>query len=503
MFPSTDSATPLLPRHDPIDLLDTAALRQLEQAPGHADGELMARAGLSVARLVRALWPQARRVSLLCGPGNNGGDGWVAARHLKALGLVVQVLEPVAARRPSAERQQAVAAGRAIGLVAMPLAALDPQADLLVDALIGLGLRAAPEGELAAAIHAMNRHPAPKLGVDLPSGLQADTGAAAGAAVRCTHTLCLLAPTPGLLTGDGRQQAGRLWLDRLGCSHPAQAAVARAGAARGSWRALAPRARRPHSSHKGSAGQVWVLQGAPAMAGAARLAARAALAAGAGRVHLSGQADAVDADPLWPELMRSPLEAAIAQLPSGVGVLGCGGGEPVAALMPPWLERAAQLVLDADALNALAARAELQQMLRTRSERGQRSVLTPHPLEAARLLGLADAATVQADRLGCARELVVRFGCTVVLKGSGSVIASPGALPHINTSGHAALGTAGSGDVLAGWLGGLMAQAPEAPLQQLTAIACAWQGDAADALPPGGGPLRASALIKAMAALYP
>jgi hydroxyethylthiazole kinase-like uncharacterized protein yjeF len=488
--------SPLLPiREQSLPLLDTAALRRLEQ--GSPPGLLMERAGLAVARLARALWPQARRVSLICGPGNNGGDGYVAARHLQSRGLSVQVLQVGRPQRPSSERQLAEATAAALGLRAVPLKELDPGADVLIDALLGLGLRSAPEGELLAAIEAMNLHPAPKLGVDLPSGLQADTGHAPGAVVHCTHTLSLMAPTPGLLTGEGRQQTGRIWLDRLGCATD-DSACALAGSPREEWRLHSARAHSPHSSHKGSAGRVWVLQGEAGMAGAARLAARAALAAGAGRVYLSGEA--VDADPLWPELMRPSSAQALADVPGGVGVVGCGGGSEVAAQLLAWLQAAGQLVLDADALNALSDSASLQQALQERAARSQHSVITPHPLEAARLLGCSTA-LVQADRLAAAQQLADRFRCTVVLKGSGSVIAAPGVLPRINTSGHAALGTAGTGDVLAGWLAGLLAQAPAAPVQELAAIACAWQGEAADRLPEGGGPLRASELIAAMAAL--
>lgn len=495
-----NSPHPLLPLPEPgLDLFDTRALREMEQGAQVAPGALMERAGLAVARLARALWPQARRITVLCGPGNNGGDGFVAARHLAALGLQVQLVAVGTGRQGSAERQRAEAAAQAAGLRAAPLAALDPEAGLLIDALLGLGLRSAPSGELADAIEAMNHHPAPKLGVDLPSGLMADSGACPGVVVRCQHTLALLAPTPGLFTGEGRQQAGRLWLDRLACS-TGDLPVAHAGSPRTAWRRHAPRARWPHSAHKGSAGRVWVLQGAAQMAGAARLAARAALAAGAGRVYLCG--DEVQADLAWPELMRARPEQALGELAEGVAVVGCGGGAEVAAALPRWLREPAQLVLDADGLNALAGAAELQALLRDRADRGLRSLLSPHPLEAARLLATT-VAEVQADRLGAAQALAERFRCTVILKGSGSVISAPGALPQINSSGHAALGTAGSGDVLAGWVGGLMAQAPNTPLQELAAIACAWQGEAADGLPEGGGPLRASALIAAMAALSP
>lgn len=475
-----------------LALFDSAALRALEATQG--DAGLMERAGLAVARLVRARWPAARRIAIVCGPGNNGGDGLVAARHLAALGLELQLVEFAPRRPASPERLRATEGASA--LPREPLSQLRADTDLIVDALLGLGLRDAPAGELAAALEILAAHPAPKLAVDLPSGLNAQSGHAPGVALRCTATLGLLAPSLGLFTGDGRELAGELWLDRLGCSPP-HTPAAWTGSPRAAWTRWSPRALSPHAAHKGSAGQVWVLQGAPAMAGAAQLAARAALASGAGRVYLCEGEPRLD--PGWPELMH-PAQADRKQ---GVGVVGCGGGADVGERLLPWLEQASALVLDADGLNAVARSVELQNALRARETRHQRTVITPHPLEAARLLGLANASAVQQDRVRSARQLAERFACTVLLKGSGSVIATAGETPHINCSGHAALATAGTGDVLAGWLGGLMAQAPKASPHELTSIACAWAGDAADQLPPGGGPLRAARLVEAMAALYP
>lgn len=486
----------MLEAFDPVRgaaLFTSDSLRQLERA--HPGGRLMAHAGASAARLARALWPHARRLAVVCGPGNNGGDGLFAATLLRAQGVSVQVIGVGHSTAPSAARRDAEAAWSA---PVDPIGDLDPHADGVIDALLGIGMRGTPSAALGEAIAALNAHVAPVLGLDLPSGLLADTGGAPGAVVRCEHTLSMLAPTPGLFTGLGREFAGQIWLDDLGCPRSLVNAIARAGADRSAWWRHAPRQRSPHTAHKGHAGQVWVFQGPARMSGAARLAARAALCAGAGRVYLSGTPSASDA--IWPELMQADIGVTMAGLAQGVAVAGCGGGEEVADWMEACLRQAAQLVLDADGLNAVASSQALRRQLARRRRQGQRSVLTPHPLEAARLLGVSTA-DVQADRLRAALALADQLQCVVVLKGSGTVIAAPDGRLQVNTSGNASLATAGTGDVLAGWLGGLLAQAPAAPLEELAAIACAWHGDAADQQRAGRGPLCAADLIAAMAAL--
>jgi hydroxyethylthiazole kinase-like uncharacterized protein yjeF len=227
------------------------------------------------------------------------------------------------------------------------------------------------------------------------------------------------------------------------------------------------------------------------MQGAARLAARAALACGAGRVYLDllGLPEGEPADAGRPELMRGHLGA----LPGAVGVIGCGGSDAIAALLPSLLAQLSRAVVDADALNAIAADTGLQALLKSRP--AGTTLLTPHPLEAARLLG-RDTASVQADRLAAAQTLAARLGCTVVLKGSGSVIASPGARPAVCASGGAALATAGSGDVLAGWLGGLWAQAPDTDAHAIACMGVDAHGRAGEV----AGVLRAGDLIERLAA---
>lgn len=443
-----------------LALHGSAAARRIEAAaaqtlPAHA---LMQRAGLAVARLALAIAPHAHRIWIAAGPGNNGGDGFEAALHLQVAGFDVRVTAVGdLARLPAdaaASRARAAAAGVPIG------AGLPPWApDLAIDALLGLGAARPPDEALLPLIETINRCAGPRLAVDLPTGLQADSGQRLGAvAVEATDTLALLTLKPGLYTGAGRALAGRLWFDPLGAEAACDAQAADAWC---TGSELAPRMHTPrrHDAHKGRYGDVIAVGGAPGMGGALTLAARAALAAGAGRVFACALDPALPAlDPVAPELMWRPglwRDAAACQ--GATVVAGCGGGSAIAEALPILLSRSARLVLDADALNAVAADPMLQSLLAARATRGHASVLTPHPLEAARLLGLADAGAVQADRLGAARLLADRFACTVVLKGSGSVIAAPGRVPALNPTGNARLASAGTGDVLAGWLAGLWA----------------------------------------------
>ncbi len=445
---------------------------------------LMQRAGLSVARLTLALAPHAQCIWIACGPGNNGGDGFETALHLHQWGkkVVVTWTGPGAnksALPPDAQasRTRALAAG-------VPMTDEPPKHfDFCIDALLGIGadLDASRPGSerIQQWLALMRAGQAPCLAVDVPTGLDTDTGRAAppiaiksiaGGArkTRATDlfTLSLLTLKPGLFTAQGRDCAGEVWFDDLGMDTPVQQTPDAwlLGADRA---AVSPRAAALHASHKGSFGDVAVLGGESTsnshMAGAALLAARAALHAGAGRVFvallLEPCAASINVDPVQPELMfRSPDALDLKQQ---VVVCGCGGGDAVRAVLARMLSIAPRLVLDADALNAIAVDSQLQALLRARAARGYSTILTPHPLEAARLLG-SNAAGVQADRLSAARKLADQFQCVVVLKGSGTVIAAPGQISCINPSGNALLATAGTGDVLAGMVGAWLASGIQA-----------------------------------------
>jgi ADP-dependent NAD(P)H-hydrate dehydratase / NAD(P)H-hydrate epimerase len=432
-------------------LFDAHASREVERAcaatlPPHT---LMQRAGLAVARLALAVAPHAKAVWIACGPGNNGGDGFEAAIHLHAWGKNPLVTWAGDQAKAPADALASLQRARAAGVRFADQVPGD--CDLVIDAMLGLGAGRPLDGTLGEWARTMNEGGRPVLAVDLPSGLAADTGA--GEPVRATHALSLLTLKPGLFTGGGRDAAGMVWFDDLGIARPPIAPTA--------WLAgpPAPRARQ-HASHKGSYGDVAVIGGAPGMSGAALLAATAALHAGAGRVFaalLDPAAPSFDA--AQPALMLRPWDSL--DLARMTVACGCGGGEAVRAVLPKVLSTARALALDADALNAIAADASLQSLLAARGRRGMATVLTPHPLEAARLLD-STAAQVQADRLAASSSLVARFGCVVVLKGSGSVVAGPGRVPLVNPTGSARLATAGTGDVLAGMLAARLATRTEA-----------------------------------------
>lgn len=476
----------------PWPLLDTAASRAHEQAAQakRPPGALMAEAGLAVARLALARWPRARNVRVWAGPGNNGGDGLVAARHLHAQGLDVQVLLLGDPSHWPTDAAAAWSLARQASLSMQPWRGSEvAAADLEIDALLGLGAARAPRGAVAEAVAAINRQPGPVLAVDLPTGLHPDTGALLGIeAVRATATVSLLNLKAGCFTAQGRDHCGEIWLSTLG--HAAESGTATLSAA--------PRPRpRHHASHKGSYGDVAVVGGAAGMKGAAWLAGSAAMAAGAGRVCIS----LLDTPSPPPRLELMTRQAwwlsAPAVLNSTTVVAGCGGGQAIAAALPALLAHAGRLVLDADALNAVGMDMALLAQLQHR--RGP-TLLTPHPLEAARLLSCT-ATQVQANRLAAARELARLTNAAVLLKGSGTVMAGTTGDTWINPSGNAALATAGTGDVLAGWCAGLWAGQQGASGLNIASQG-AWQhGDAADrfaALHPQQ-PLRASELIEWLA----
>ena len=460
-------------------LYGIGATRHIEQqaAAALAPHTLMQRAGLAVARLALALAPHARHIWIACGPGNNGGDGFEAALHLHQWGKKVSLTwtglpTEKTALPPDAQaaRQRALDAG-------VPMPNEPPQDfDLCSDALLGIGATLEPNRPGSTLMQQwlalMQSSPALRLAVDLPSGLNADTGAMSGhsasqsspahASNSNVFTLSLLTLKPGLFTASGRDQAGQVWFDDLGaCPAPGQTAAEPGAWLLGADCIRSPaRAQAAHASHKGSFGDVAIVGGESARAshmnGAALLAASAALHAGAGRVFVSllGDAPALTVDTQQPELMFRAFDTL--DLKQHVIACGCGGGEAVKTVMPTLLATAPRLVLDADALNAIAASPPLQADLAARHRRDWSTVLTPHPLEAARLLG-STAAAVQADRFTAVRQLAEKFRCVVVLKGSGSLIAAPDQTIRVNASGNALLATAGTGDVLAGMIGAALA----------------------------------------------
>ena len=486
-------------------LFSVAEIRTIEQAAarGLAPAMLMQRAGHAAAKAALDLITgpnDEASVLILAGPGNNGGDALEVADQLVRSDVQVAVLLFADPSKQSPDAQQALLRAQDSGAQF-----LDPAAwrdlpltnwSLIVDGLFGIGLARAIDGEMHALIEQTNRRACPVLALDVPSGLDADTGQVvgkSGIAVRATHTITFIADKPGLHTGDGRDYSGEVQVAALDIEArhfpEPRAWLNNAALFSGAVR------KRPQNSHKGSYGDVAVIGGAHGMAGAPILAARAAAHCGAGRVYAAFIDAAPAYDSAQPELMcrlASEFDFSSATLVAGPGM---GNSRAAHDLLAQALHAPGALVLDADALNLIAAEPGLQQIL---TQRKAPTLMTPHPLEAARLLACTSA-QVQADRLAAARTLARRFNATVVLKGSGSVIARMDGTAVINTTGNPALATAGTGDVLAGICGALLAQAWPA---WEAALAAVWlHGAAADKLVQQGiGPigLTASELIPAV-----
>ena len=443
--------------HSPIPLYSPESLRALEmRGTASLDGDafaLMARAGQAAWRTVLRHWPQAMRIVVACGPGNNGGDGYVLARHALEAGRQVRVLRLQQPATPLARRagDEFVAAGGELAHFEGGIG----EADLLVDALFGIGLSRAPDAAATALIDALNVHPAPTLALDVPSGIDAASGSAPGVAVQADRTLQFIARHRGLRTGAAMDHAGHLELASLDLPDVAFDGIAPSAEA---WRAdgltgFFPL--RPRDHHKGRNGHVLCIGGDHGVGGAVVLAAEAALHTGAGLVSVATRGPHVAAAlTRRPEAMAHAVESVADLVPllarADVLAIGPGLGQDAwgHGLLALALGQPQPRVLDADALNLLAANAWSP---------SAGDVLTPHPGEAARLLGSTTQA-VQADRFGAAQALCDRFGTTVVLKGAGSIVASSGAMPAVIGAGNPGMAVGGMGDLLTGVIAALLAQ---------------------------------------------
>ncbi|MHB1353120.1 MAG: NAD(P)H-hydrate dehydratase [Thiobacillus sp.] len=436
-------------------LYSAAELRAVEAK--FAAAGLMEKAGAAAAELATSLASEAGGpVLVLVGPGNNGGDALVAARMLAAQGWPVHAVGATDPARLPADAARAFAAWRKQGgSLQAEVPAL--RFGLVVDGLFGAGLQRDVAGTAARWIAQANALVCARLALDVPSGLDGDSGRVRGCVFRADHTLTFLGLKPGLLTADGPDYAGQVHLDTLGvdpADMPAAAGTALTGLE--ARHRLPPRAQ---NSHKGQFGHVGVIGGAPGMVGACLLAGRAALEHGAGSVSLAVLDERVAVDYGAPRLMFAAAEALVEASPDVLAVgPGLGRSTRARALLQAALRADSPLVLDADALNLVAADPELGLAA---EKRNAARVLTPHPGEAGRLLGV-DTRDVQADRVAAARELSTRFGAHVALKGAGTVIAHPGGRYAINTSGGPWLAQAGSGDRLTGMVAALLGQGMEA-----------------------------------------
>ncbi|HZP91295.1 MAG TPA: NAD(P)H-hydrate dehydratase [Burkholderiales bacterium] len=424
---------------------------------------LMERAGLAVAELAGGLaGDRTRRILALAGPGNNGGDALIAARHLKSWWFDVRVVFTGDASQLGADARAAHDAWRDAGGTLAGEMPPDFRWDLALDGLFGIGLARDLDARHARLVAALNESGKQVVAIDVPSGLDADTGRVHGAAVRAAHTLTFLGLKAGLFTADGPDHAGEVHLDRLGLED--EPLPDGHGWLIGDEIIAGALPRRSRNAHKGMFGDVGVVGGAPGMVGAALLAGRAALKLGAGRVFVGLLGKGPEVDLFQPDLMLRPAEEILSRERLGCLVLGPGLGQSDAArhALEKALSHDAPLVLDADALNLLAAGRALRAAL---ARRRQPALLTPHPAEAARLLGTTTA-QVQRDRVRNALALARDTRAFAVLKGAGSVCVTPEGRWHLNTSGNPGMAVAGMGDVLAGMLGALLAQgaAPEAAL---------------------------------------
>lgn len=472
--------------------LDRIAIEQ-HGIPGY---RLMQRAAEAALAELGAAWPEARALAIYCGAGNNAGDGYVLARLAAAAGYAVRVLAAVAPERLRGDAARAhtdcADAGVAIAELGAAPAAEPGDADVVVDALLGTGLDRPLEGRLADAVAAINGAGRPVLALDIPTGLHADTGRALGTPVAADLTVTFVGLKQGLFLGSAPDYVGRLKFSDLRVPADARGVVPVMRRLKpGALAAALPR--RPRTAHKGAHGRLLLIGSDQGFGGAMRLAGEAALRAGAGLVYVATHPDNVGVVLAGrPELICRGCEAGTAPEDwletADAIVIGPGLGR--GAFARAWLERvrgrSQPLVVDADALNLLA------ETPFTRAD----WVITPHPGEAARLLGKRPA-DVQAERLASVRALAERYAATAVLKGAGTLVADAAhddAAPSLCDRGNPGLATAGTGDVLAGVIGALLAQGLGPAAAARTGVLLhALAGDAAAA--PGERGLAASDLF--------
>ncbi|MEM6160159.1 bifunctional ADP-dependent NAD(P)H-hydrate dehydratase/NAD(P)H-hydrate epimerase [Erwinia sp. P6884] len=463
----------------PYSVWPVEKLAQFEQEGADSLGitlfELMQRAGEAAFAKIRALWPAAEHWLLLCGHGNNGGDGFIIARLAQSAGLTVTVIACEGSKPLPEEAAQAREAWLAAGgVIHDPAAHWPEKVELIVDALLGTGLSRPPEAPYDRLIAKVNAHSAPVFAVDVPSGLVAANGTTPGEVIFADETLTFIALKPGLLTGKARDVVGRLHFHALSLDPfiaGQEAPYSRFDASSlSAW--LKPR--RP-TSHKGDQGKLLIVGGEPGTAGAIRMTGEAALRAGAGLVRVLTHKDNVS--PLLtarPELMVQALsDDAIDRALEWADVIVIGPGLGQENWGKNALRRIENsqkpMLWDADALNLLAIS----------PDKRQNRILTPHPGEAARLLNVKTS-EIESDRLHSATQLAKRYGGVVVLKGAGTLIASAEGQLAIADVGNAGMASGGMGDVLSGIIGGLLGQ--KLSLYDAACAGCVVHGAAAEAV---------------------
>jgi NAD(P)H-hydrate epimerase len=474
----TDHTVKKNPESIPHSIWHADDLRHAEKEAADSLGitlyELMQRAGEAAFNVTCTAYPESSHWLILCGHGNNGGDGYVVARLAVAAGIHVTLLalesDKPLPEEASAAREAWLNAG---GVIHATDIVWPEEIDVIIDGLLGTGLRSAPRDPVATLIARANAHSAPVVALDIPSGLMAQTGTTPGAVIQAAHTVAFIALKPGLLTGKARDVTGTLHHNALGLESwlaGQETHVSRVDASLlAQW--LPPR--RP-TSHKGDHGRLVIIGGDHGTAGAIRMTGEAALRCGAGLVRvltrIENSAPIITARPelmvheLTPQSLEESLEWA------DVVVIGPGLGQQA------WGKQALQkvenfrkpMLWDADALNLLAIN----------PDKRHNRILTPHPGEAARLLNCS-VAEIESDRLLSARRLVKRYGGVAVLKGAGTVVASDEALGIVD-AGNAGMASGGMGDVLSGIIGALLGQ--KLPLYDAACAGCVAHGVAADKL---------------------
>jgi len=482
-------------RNAEIRGVETRALKGL-QPPG-----LMERAGHVAAQIARELVTDSGHgVLVVAGPGNNGGDAFVVARLLKSWWFQVDVVFTGDAAKLPPDAAAACAAWRESGGNTLTRIPANRRWSLAIDGLFGIGLQRDLAGEHAQLVTALNALDATVLALDVPSGIDSDTGRILGCAVRADHTATFIGLKPGLLTLDGPDYCGKIHLCTLDLD--AASLQQAQGAVIGSEVLAQVLPARRANTHKGDYGSVGIIGGSVGMVGAGLLAGRAALNLGTGRVYVGLlAADGASHDPLQPELMLRAIHEVLKLENLTCLAVGPGLGQRPDAhqALAAALDLDLPLVLDADALNLIAADPGLQKKVGNRSAP---AVLTPHPAEAARLLENSTA-SVQADRISAACQMAERYHGSVVLKGAGSVCALPDGSWYINTTGNPGMASAGMGDVLTGFIAALIAQGADAKTALLAAVHL--HGAAADQLVAAGtGPvgITASEVTAAARALF-
>lgn len=465
----------------PLTIHSAAQMRAIDAFAAEHLGiptfELMSRAGAAAFNLLRREWPNVRRIAVLCGAGNNGGDAYVVAEHARRAGLKVDLASTgdVAGLRGDAARAYAeftAAGGATLRMHEIDLAA----ADVIVDGIFGTGIRRPITGDIAQLIQRANAARRPVLALDIPSGLDADTGAVQGVALRAQRTLSFAGLKLGFFVGQGPEYVGVVEVHDLGLPLQAFEYVGAVAERIGVEEIGGLLDRRSRLAHKGDHGRVLIVGGGPGMGGAAALAGEAALRAGAGLVTIACHTSVANGIlARRPELIVHPVEYPedLEPLLAAADVIALGPGfgrfDWSNRLFAAVVRSPKPLVLDADGLNILASNPFMRRDW----------ILTPHPGEAARLLGCSTA-DIQADRLGAARMLSARFDATVVLKGAASIVLAPQGVPAIAMAGNPGMATAGMGDVLTGIIAGIAAQSRDlARSARVGVLAHAMAGDQA------------------------